>query len=450
MVSGGIKHDGAKDRFALVPWDALREVARVFTVGATKPQKDGSPPYGERNWEKGLAYSRVFSSTMRHLTDWFQGRMTYDPDGTGLRNIAQAAWGCLVLCAFELRGRDDLDDRPGGPVTEPAPLPSAGLPVAQIYQIGTRWALINDRVIITVAGYSDDFTNAKGVGDDGASYSWSKEWGAAHLRPAPLPQPPAMPTLPSQPEPVPRAEDRADLISVLRRTAVEASNRTHAALMANAADAIAGNVPTVEGLPALTHHGIIVSLNDLLPRDRRQKTMSFTIDELAHFGRDREQTVRDLQERLADIEKALGLSPGTTAPELTLAAIARLMLRDQAVIWLTADDPNAAAVADLLSDLLEGEQAAELKAMVQRLEVKRGNRRPKTDWETLQLLSPGKMTRGQLVATVLKMRARWQSQKDHMTSEQAVREYNDLREDMSMQTAFQRLWDWAAGKVYDA
>lgn len=102
--SSGVKYDEGKPSFALIPWDAMFEVARVFTEGAKK--------YEPRNWEKGLAYSRVFSSTQRHLTSWFQHRETYDPDGTSLRQISQAVWGCLVLLAYELRGRDDLDDRP--------------------------------------------------------------------------------------------------------------------------------------------------------------------------------------------------------------------------------------------------------------------------------------------------------------------------------------------------
>lgn len=102
--TGGRKDDQEKESFALLPWDAVREVARVYTIGARK--------YEPRNWEKGIAYSRIFSSTQRHLTSWFQDRQTLDPDGTGLRQIAQAAWGCLVLLAFELRGRADLDDRP--------------------------------------------------------------------------------------------------------------------------------------------------------------------------------------------------------------------------------------------------------------------------------------------------------------------------------------------------
>lgn len=99
----GVKFDDGKVKFSLLPWDAVREVAVVFTRGAKK--------YEPRNWEKGMAWSRVYDSTQRHLTDWFQKRETLDPDGTGLRNIAQAAWGCLVLLAWELRGHG-TDDRP--------------------------------------------------------------------------------------------------------------------------------------------------------------------------------------------------------------------------------------------------------------------------------------------------------------------------------------------------
>lgn len=98
------KFDSGKVRFSLLPWDAVTEVARVFTFGAEK--------YDARNWEKGLTYSRIYDATQRHLTSWFQQRQTLDPDGTGLRQLGQAAFGCLALLAFELRGRTDLDDRP--------------------------------------------------------------------------------------------------------------------------------------------------------------------------------------------------------------------------------------------------------------------------------------------------------------------------------------------------
>uniref|UniRef100_UPI001E4FF338 dATP/dGTP diphosphohydrolase domain-containing protein n=1 Tax=Acetomicrobium sp. S15 = DSM 107314 TaxID=2529858 RepID=UPI001E4FF338 len=38
-------------RYDLIPSDALRELAKVYTVGAEK--------YGERNWEKGMSWGRA-------------------------------------------------------------------------------------------------------------------------------------------------------------------------------------------------------------------------------------------------------------------------------------------------------------------------------------------------------------------------------------------------------
>lgn len=99
----GVKYDAGKPKWSLLPWDALREVVLVFTIGAQK--------YEERNWERGMAWSRVFNSMQRHATDWFQHRAERDPE-TSLRQIAQVAWSALVLCAFEIRGIG-TDDRPG-------------------------------------------------------------------------------------------------------------------------------------------------------------------------------------------------------------------------------------------------------------------------------------------------------------------------------------------------
>lgn len=99
----GVKYDDGKVRFSLLPWDAIEMVAWVFTRGAQK--------YAPRNWEKGMAWSRIYDGMMRHATSWYQHRQMLDTE-TGLRQIAQVAWAALVLCAYELRGIG-TDDRPG-------------------------------------------------------------------------------------------------------------------------------------------------------------------------------------------------------------------------------------------------------------------------------------------------------------------------------------------------
>jgi hypothetical protein len=97
----GIKADAGKDPWELAPWDALRSVVAVLAFGARK--------YGDRNWERGMAWSRLYGATLRHLTAWWQGEAR-DPE-TGLPHLAHVACCVLFLLAFELRGMGG-DDRP--------------------------------------------------------------------------------------------------------------------------------------------------------------------------------------------------------------------------------------------------------------------------------------------------------------------------------------------------
>lgn len=90
----GVKHDDGKLRWDLLPPDALDEVVRVYTLGALK--------YGDRNWEKGMRWGRIFAAIMRHLWAWWRGER-FDPE-TGITHLAHAAWGCLTLIAYEKRG----------------------------------------------------------------------------------------------------------------------------------------------------------------------------------------------------------------------------------------------------------------------------------------------------------------------------------------------------------
>lgn len=101
-TAGGMRHDGGKDPWHLLPWDAVRPIVKVLAVGAKK--------YADRNWEKGLPYSRTYSATIRHLASWWGGETT-DAESR-LPHLAHAACGLLFLLAFEVRGRTDLDDRP--------------------------------------------------------------------------------------------------------------------------------------------------------------------------------------------------------------------------------------------------------------------------------------------------------------------------------------------------
>lgn len=109
MSQGGYRDNGGKIRWDLVPMDAMEELARVYSYGATK--------YGDRNWEKGLSWMDCYASLMRHLVDWHQGQ---DFDGTpgeadnkhsGMLTMAHVAWNAMAILAFQIRG-EGVDDRP--------------------------------------------------------------------------------------------------------------------------------------------------------------------------------------------------------------------------------------------------------------------------------------------------------------------------------------------------
>lgn len=101
-LKNGAKDDEEKNRLELMPYDALWAVGKVYTFGARK--------YDDRNWEKGIKYSRIYGAMMRHCWAWWN-REDNDPE-TGLSHMIHAAWNAITLVAYIIRGMDDWDDRP--------------------------------------------------------------------------------------------------------------------------------------------------------------------------------------------------------------------------------------------------------------------------------------------------------------------------------------------------
>ena len=105
----GHRDDIGKLPIHLIPVEALEMVAEVFRYGAFK--------YAPRNWEKGMNYSRMYSSAMRHLLAFWGGE---DEDlESGLPHMAHAAWNCLCLLQYCLGNYSRFDDRPGFPGGRP-------------------------------------------------------------------------------------------------------------------------------------------------------------------------------------------------------------------------------------------------------------------------------------------------------------------------------------------
>lgn len=101
-MSEPTKHDGNKLPMHLISPVALEELARALRHGAEK--------YGERNWEPGLQYSRLYSAVQRHLIAWWGGE-DLDPE-TGETHVAHAFATMMMLTHFTRQVRTDLDDRP--------------------------------------------------------------------------------------------------------------------------------------------------------------------------------------------------------------------------------------------------------------------------------------------------------------------------------------------------
>lgn len=98
------KFDEGKTRYDLIPPEALEQLVDILTFGAKT--------YGDRNWEKGLPYGRIFAATMRHLWKWWRGE-DCDPESK-LPHLAHAACNIFFLMTYESRVMDidNLDDRP--------------------------------------------------------------------------------------------------------------------------------------------------------------------------------------------------------------------------------------------------------------------------------------------------------------------------------------------------
>lgn len=100
-MSEGRKNDQDKLPWHLLPPELMESVAAVLKYGAQK--------YEPRNWEKGMAWSRIFSAMMRHSWAWWRGEQN-DPE-TGMSHLWHAGACLSFLIAYEQRQTGE-DDRP--------------------------------------------------------------------------------------------------------------------------------------------------------------------------------------------------------------------------------------------------------------------------------------------------------------------------------------------------
>lgn len=97
---GARKDDSGKLRYDLIPAYPLEELARVYTIGASK--------YDPNNWRKGFKWTRVAGALLRHFYAWYRGEKV-DPEN-GQLHMSSVAWCAFTLMEFERKGSGE-DDR---------------------------------------------------------------------------------------------------------------------------------------------------------------------------------------------------------------------------------------------------------------------------------------------------------------------------------------------------
>ncbi len=100
-MSEGKKLDSGKLRMDLIPVRPLEMLAEVYTIGCKK--------YADRNWEKGIAWSRCYGALLRHLFKFWKGESIDREDGQ--HHLAAVVFYALALMEFEFTHKE-LDDRP--------------------------------------------------------------------------------------------------------------------------------------------------------------------------------------------------------------------------------------------------------------------------------------------------------------------------------------------------
>lgn len=86
-----------KGRYDLITPFGIRRLAMWYEAGAQK--------YADRNWEKGMPFSRYIDSAKRHLDKFIMGMDDED-------HLAAAVWNILAIIHHEELGQTQFDDMP--------------------------------------------------------------------------------------------------------------------------------------------------------------------------------------------------------------------------------------------------------------------------------------------------------------------------------------------------
>lgn len=86
-----------KGRYDLISPFAIRRLAKWYELGAQK--------YADRNWEKGIPFSRYIDSAKRHVDKYVMGMDDED-------HLAAAVWNLCAIMHHQELNQNELDDMP--------------------------------------------------------------------------------------------------------------------------------------------------------------------------------------------------------------------------------------------------------------------------------------------------------------------------------------------------
>lgn len=93
----GLKFDGGKLRWDLLPLDVVEKLVEIYEFGANK--------YGENNWRNlQNGYKRCRAALFRHLTAYDKGE--HVDSESGKSHLAHAAWNALSMVYFAEREQE--------------------------------------------------------------------------------------------------------------------------------------------------------------------------------------------------------------------------------------------------------------------------------------------------------------------------------------------------------
>lgn len=86
-----------KGRPDLISPYGLSRLSKWYELGANK--------YGDRNWEKGMPYSRYMAAMFRHMLAFMMGKDDED-------HLSAIAWNALAIMHHQELGETQWDDMP--------------------------------------------------------------------------------------------------------------------------------------------------------------------------------------------------------------------------------------------------------------------------------------------------------------------------------------------------